>query len=388
MTDSTGTLNKPIEAGDQLTVGAPSDKLFCDDEEAIIRRSNFKQALAALGLLGGGDKLPMGYTRVEFLESTGTQRIVDESVTVNQASSWKVKTKKNTTKTPAAVFSATKNSNNRFGVIAVNGAWRFDYAKLMQATSIIKQADVYVLEFTENLQCLVNGKVVHVFKSADFLSENSFALFNNKIEEHGYDGRVYYMNLSSVTGKRAYVPALDPTGAPCMYDTVTGQPFRNSGTGQFIAGIKDAAQLRTVLRKLPDLTGQDIGTLTLSIPAEANTPEMQALLDTTEAQKNWELTIQERASEVATYSLRRVRKVVWVRRVQSEHGGYVDADGERWQTEWCSAIYSPLGNDPTLHGYEPFDRVEQAAEQWGLVPYVDPNAEDELLTEYENHGQE
>lgn len=33
---------------------------------------------------------------------------------------------------------------------------------------------------------------------------------------------------------RNYVPALDPTGAPCMYDTVSRKTFYNSGTGDFI----------------------------------------------------------------------------------------------------------------------------------------------------------
>jgi hypothetical protein len=191
-----------------------------------------------------------------------------------------------------------------------------------------------------------------------------------------FRGRIWQAGVTEASKLVSlFVPVLAPTGSPCLYDLARKQAFKNNGTGPFIAGLKDAAQLRTVLRKLPDLSGQDMGTLTLSIPAEANTPEMQELLDTTEAQKNWEFTIQERAAEVATYSLRRVRKVVWVRRVQSEHGSYVDADGVRWQAEWCSAIYSPLGNDPTLHGYEPFDSVEQAVEAWGFVPYEYPENE-------------
>lgn len=179
--------------------------------------------------------------------------------------------------------------------------------------------------------------------------------------------------------KNYLLPALDPRGAACMFDIVSGTTFYNLGSIPFIVGIKDVAQLRAALRSLPDLTGRDMGTLTLSIPAEANIPEMQELLDTTEVHKNWELTIQERAAEVATYSLRRVRKVVWVRKLSVENGSYVDASGLRWQTEWCSAIYSPLGNDPTLHGYEPFDSVEQAVEAWCLVPYEEPELEKEEL---------
>ncbi|MBR2126968.1 MAG: hypothetical protein IJ943_09580 [Akkermansia sp.] len=193
-------------------------------------------------------------------------------------------------------------------------------------------------------------------------------------------GRIYEAGISEGASiKSLFIAALDSTGTPCLYDLVIKTALKNSGKGQFVAGVKDAAQLSTVLRKLPDLSGQDMGTLTLSIPAEGNTPEMQELLDTTETQKNWELKTQERAAAAATYSLRRVRKVVWVRRVPDKNGSYVDADGERWQTEWCSAIYSPRGNDPTLHGYEPFDSVEQAAEAWGLVPYEEPELEQDEI---------
>lgn len=33
-----------------------------------------------------------------------------------------------------------------------------------------------------------------------------------------------------------FIPALDPDGRPCMYDTISKQPFYNQGTGEFIAG--------------------------------------------------------------------------------------------------------------------------------------------------------
>ena len=33
---------------------------------------------------------------------------------------------------------------------------------------------------------------------------------------------------------RNYIPALDPTGAPCMYDLVSKTPFYNKGTGDFL----------------------------------------------------------------------------------------------------------------------------------------------------------
>ena len=36
------------------------------------------------------------------------------------------------------------------------------------------------------------------------------------------------------------VPALDPTGTPCMYDTVSRKPFYNSGTGDFLYPTNEA----------------------------------------------------------------------------------------------------------------------------------------------------
>ena len=35
---------------------------------------------------------------------------------------------------------------------------------------------------------------------------------------------------------RNFVPALDTTNKPCLYDTVSKQPFYNHGTGEFLYG--------------------------------------------------------------------------------------------------------------------------------------------------------
>lgn len=170
------------------------------------------------------------------------------------------------------------------------------------------------------------------------------------------------------------IPALDPTGTPCMYDLVSQQPYSNAGAGQFIAGVDTVAQLTILLRNLPS-TG---GTLTLSLPAEANTPEVAEALQACHGTKGWTLTVHEyRPAEAATYSLRRVREVVWCSHSPCEHGSYVDNFGTRWQIDRCAAIFGPHGQDPTAYGYTPFDSVEQAAEQWELTPYQDPETEEE-----------
>lgn len=60
-----------------------------------------------------------------------------------------------------------------------------------------------------------------------------------------YDCRIY----ENGTEQRAYIPALDPTGAPCMFDLVTREPFYNSGTGDFFYPGKEEEATTYSLRR-------------------------------------------------------------------------------------------------------------------------------------------
>lgn len=69
----------------------------------------------------------------------------------------------------------------------------------------------------------------------------------------------------------------------------------------------------------------------------------------------------------------------YYKREKTEYGNYVDQAGDKYTVLWCSAIYSPSKKTPEEFGYEQFEDEEAALKAWGLVPYVDPNAEDMLL---------
>ena len=47
-----------------------------------------------------------------------------------------------------------------------------------------------------------------------------------------------------------FIPCLDPTGAPCMYDLVSRQPFYNQGTGDFLYPTESSTY--SLRRVLPD----------------------------------------------------------------------------------------------------------------------------------------
>lgn len=78
-----------------------------------------------------------------------------------------------------------------------------------------------------------------------------------------------------------YIPAIDSTGEPCMYDKVSKQSFYNSneGSSPFIIGVDTKIQLRAIVQSLPDNTDNYIEnedgtqtpvvkTLVISIPAD------------------------------------------------------------------------------------------------------------------------
>jgi len=230
-----------------------------------------------------------------------------------------------------------------------------------------------------------NNRIISVNSAEYGYAEKSLPDIDCNYDEVGF-GRLFLLD-SKLFGERAYfksysiklssgskvvndlIPAIAPTGEPCMYDKVTRKPFCNSGSGSFIVGM--TLEQAQNLGKLP----AGGGTLTVSLPS--NYLEDEGVVNALETARTngWTLTIQTYAVDTAmTIDL----LDVWVRKTQDENGSYVDAEGVRWQVEWCVDI---VGADPEQEGYEMFRSVEAATEYWGLTPYVDPEAEEEFSQE-------
>lgn len=382
VTDVDGKTLDTLEPNKQVHMTAQESEWLVPDD-CKVTKANFKQAALALGLLGGGkNDLPAGYTRVEFLSSDGSA-----SVELPFESKNKSFVCEHTLGTPKAtsglyVYGGTAVSDG-YGIryhadrqgLSFKGTDRIGngtflrgekYKLLWKVTRNEEGKFIFGLEY--------NGATLSEFQQAfNQYWHNVYYVFGSTNYNARIGGAAYEVKIS-IEGKRTchVVPALALDGAPCMYDLVSKQPFRNSGSGSFIAGVGTVAQLTTLLRRLPATGGE----LTLSLPAEANTPEVAEQLQRCHDTKGWTLTVHEyRPAAAATYSLRRVRSVVWCRKAQTEHGGYVAEDGTRWQIDRCVAIFGIHGQDPADYGYTPFDSVEQAAEQWGLVPYTEPEME-------------
>ena len=388
VTDEYGALKKTIEAGDQLTIQAPGAQLIVDDDEAIIRKSNFKYAASALRLLGGGSStgLPSGYLQAEFLECTGAQSIYlgkcPTHIGAKAVLAYNIKSGNrhilSTGSNEFTFFRATQWSDTHVSFAgAVNGKESGGWLREQREASITK------IEISQNwkMDCSWSiGREDCGYK----ITQNAFTtqleettanlnLFTYSGGSYYFNGKLFEMQISK--GTDVYmdlVPVLDGSGVPCVYDKVSKKPFYNKSTTPFIVGM-DMKQARK-LSKLP----AGGGTLKVSLPSNYLEDEGVVNALATAQENGWLITIQTYEAEAgaaSTFALRRV----WVRKTQDEQGSYVDSDGFRWQVEWCVDI---VGSDPEQEGYEPFRSVDVAVNYWNLQPWVDPE-QDEILTNNE-----
>ena len=394
--DVTGKELVTAYAGQQAVFQAISESVTLSDPDATVkaRRHPFDSAPGEALSLTGGSALPAGYTRLEFLRSDGNQWIV--SPTAGSASRGARARYSYDTDSGAAgwAFCAfAGGTTDIFGAmrtgVGMASPWMYGWQgvpSLDVGGEVVENGKVYEvsLNFKNDMHIRLrtpSGTYQSSLKSPAKQTTEPVHICSIANTPQRLRGRIYlYEETRGTEIVHTMLPALDTNGSPCMYDFVTRRAYKNNGTGQFVAGVGSVGQLTALLNRLP-ATG---GTLTLSLPAEANTPEVADLLQSYHDSKGWTLTVLEyRPAAASTYSLRRVREVVWCRREQSELGSYVDPSGFRWQIDRCVAIFGRLGNDPTAYGYTPFSSVDEAAAHWELQTYVAPNAEPETEPETE-----
>lgn len=188
--------------------------------------------------------------------------------------------------------------------------------------------------------------------------------------------RIYMFRAETDGVKQCdYIPAIDSTGEPCMYDTTTKQPFYTP-TGSFIAGIETLAQLQNMAHNLPNSSE----TITLSLPDTFQTDTAaQAALEKARS-KGWTVKIHEwRITDPnATQTTDLLDEpTIFVKAQESEYGEYVNADGTRIHLETCVAIYHPEGKTPEELGYTPYLSLDEAKSELGLTEYIEEELENE-----------
>ena len=168
--------------------------------------------------------LPSGYTKLAYIQSTGTQ-YVDTGVVVNKADSVRM------------VLDTHLTSNDSYG--GCNGYMQFQSSVGGGVRSTI---DVSYSNTTETVT--VNGEQKSSQSWASYNGENvKLGIFkmgdanNSWFSGAAQIGKLYSCKIyDNGTLIRDYVPCKDPSGAVGLYDLTGEQFYGNGGTGVFYAG--------------------------------------------------------------------------------------------------------------------------------------------------------
>ena len=188
--------------------------------------------------------LPGGYTRLDYIESTGTQYI-DTGFVPNQDSRAIVE------------FMYLKSSNGTYGsrdttssdgfCLRVNSQrWQPQYNNNMRTvTSPLPDNGWHVAEQNKNVWYL-DGVAKWTATYAAFTAPHPFAIGGILANKSGvktlYEGYSRFRSCQLFDNGilvRDFVPCKNPEGETGMYDTLHAKFYGNSGTGTFVAGLEE-----------------------------------------------------------------------------------------------------------------------------------------------------
>lgn len=193
------------------------------------------------------DGLPDGYTKVDYLQSTGTQWI-DMGIAPDQNTKVVLKVLATNLNGGAGVsLVGSRSSNNSsdqfFTYLSADQGFLFrvDGMKSAIAFNKYKANTLYTITLSSSEASFVleNGFVDNEYKfsSSDFTSTVSMTLFKAKPFNMGFIGRIYYCKHYNNNGIIQHlIPCLDFDGIPCMYDLISKTTFYNQGSGSFTWG--------------------------------------------------------------------------------------------------------------------------------------------------------
>ena len=181
--------------------------------------------------------LPEGYTRLEYLQSTGVQYIDTGFYgTLNTKIESKVYSQRASSSDSGYCIAgdfttSTKAITMPFNFISSALYSRFGDKAI--TTGIQQEAGAYTFA-VDKAGYYVNGtKVADFNTTTSFTTDGTMMLFGfTGLGRNYLVGKMYYCKIrDNDTLVRDFIPALDPSDKPCMYDLVSKQPFYNLGTG-------------------------------------------------------------------------------------------------------------------------------------------------------------
>jgi hypothetical protein len=226
---------------DRELVKSVQRRLGVVPDGVVVTACRFKfapwQRLALMGVLGGntgGDvALPEGWTRVEYLESSGNQFIATNFILDSDCEIFcDFQPLGNNT---AQIPWAWDNERARCIGLVRNGSYlNYDWSQSRLGSNAhnLERHNVVI----NSKGAWFDGVQACSFPSSDsFVTDSAFQVFKGTGSySYRFVGRVYALSVKKA-GKVVFdmVPCLKDTGAPCYYDLVSKKAFSNQMTGDF-----------------------------------------------------------------------------------------------------------------------------------------------------------
>lgn len=208
-------------------------------------------------LVWSSGSIPAGYTICKYIKASGHQYIKTEvilslpfiiDITIQYA-----------------------RGTDKNGVFIGGGdRWGYNYVHMasngtdIQARSFLPLVENRLLAFT------YNSEIVNIIHKIDNSSAELFTPFRTAISSgefnlqtkypmylfcynrggntgEFFEGKMYNCKID-VANKAIcnFIPVIDPSGKPCMYDTITQQPFYNQGYGEFGYELMDGTYVAPI----------------------------------------------------------------------------------------------------------------------------------------------
>ena len=206
--------------------------------------------------IGELPKLPNGYVRCKYLESSGNQYIntlikpivstyVRPIISIKvDVANFNIKQRIFGVSVPSRdiffqlFINTSETTNFGFQAFNTNDYTKFDmYQKEHNYLFDFEKRKAYQDDSEKELN-FSNGKVDLCL----FL----FSRNTDNIADSYFMGKIYSFSYKDETQNIELVPAVDPTGKPCMFDTVTKQQIYNSGNGEFGYELMDGTYVAPV----------------------------------------------------------------------------------------------------------------------------------------------
>lgn len=188
-------------------------------------------------------RLPVGYTELEYIESTGTQYIKSDLVpTWNSQISIDVQTiswtsfsclvgSRDTSSVTAALANLLAyNTNYRIRSDYYGSSIAYD-TNIFSRHKIVKNGPSVYLDGTKIIENVANNK-------ESTLPVAVMGMNDGGVYQYLFRGRLFSFQMQNALGGKSadYVPCKSPSGAIGVFDLISQKFFGNSGTGEFIPG--------------------------------------------------------------------------------------------------------------------------------------------------------